>query len=186
MWTVHATCPRDTSENKPIRKRNHDMSLRQDPPCGRFKKPIPATCPFVWTAHEILPRDMSLQHVPSCEPTFRLKISPKHRYAWHARFPPQVATCCSRVLSGIWKLRCFQLGNSAFRISQWNTKSENGFQRNLFFSKKDFVGQWENRNPDVEIFYPDFEMASTQSLHFASSAQLITRPEYKHAKNRIK
>ena len=45
------------------------MSLRQDPPCEHFKKPIPATCPFVWTTHEILPRDMSLQHVPSCEPT---------------------------------------------------------------------------------------------------------------------
>ena len=48
------------------------MSLRQDPPCEHFKKPIPATCPFVWTAHEILPRDMSLQHVPSCEPTLIL------------------------------------------------------------------------------------------------------------------
>ena len=69
VWTVHATCPRDTSENKPIRKRNHDMSLRQDPPCEHFKKPIPATCPCVWKTHEILPRDMSLQHVPSCEPT---------------------------------------------------------------------------------------------------------------------
>ena len=62
------------SENRPIRKRNHDMSLRQDPPCEHFKKPIPATCPFVWTAHEILPRDMSLQHVPSCEPTFRVLV----------------------------------------------------------------------------------------------------------------
>ena len=69
VCTVHATCPRDTSENKPIRKRNHVMSLQQDPPCEHFKKPIPASCPFVWTAHEIFPRDRSLQHVPSCEPT---------------------------------------------------------------------------------------------------------------------
>ena len=58
-----------------LRKINHSeneitaMSLRQDPPYEHFKKPIPATCPFVWTAHEILPRDMSLQHFPSSEPT---------------------------------------------------------------------------------------------------------------------
>ena len=89
VWTVHATCPRDTSENKPIRKRNHDMSLRQDPPCEHFKKPIPATCPFVWTAHEILPRDMSLQHVPSCEPTFILLCA-----HW-------ILTPCPRVLHAV-------------------------------------------------------------------------------------
>ena len=81
VWTVHATCPRDTSENKPIRKRNHDMSLRQDPPCEHFKTPIPATCPFVWTAHEILPRDMSLQHVPSCEPTLTRARGESYRSA---------------------------------------------------------------------------------------------------------
>ena len=47
------------------------MSLRPDPLCEHFKKkPIPATCPFVWTAREILSRDMCLQHVPSCVPTW--------------------------------------------------------------------------------------------------------------------
>ena len=90
MWTVHATCPRDTSENKPIRKRNHDMSLRQDPPCEHFNKPIPATCPFVWTAHEILPRDMSLQHVPSCEPTFTARV---------ASFALEL---CNRTITAAW------------------------------------------------------------------------------------
>ena len=85
VWTVHATCPRDTSENKPIRKRNHNKSLRQDPPCEHFKKPIPATCPFVWTAHEILPRDMSLQHVPSCEPTFTAIYGHKG-FVWEDRW----------------------------------------------------------------------------------------------------
>ena len=58
--------------NNPIRKRNHGMSLRQDPPCEHFKKPIPATCPFVWTRAWNSSRDMSLQHDPSCEPTFTL------------------------------------------------------------------------------------------------------------------
>ena len=73
------------AENKPIRKRNHDKSLRQDPPCEHFKKPIPATCPFVWTAHEILPRDMSLQHVPSCEPTFTAIYGHKG-FVWEDRW----------------------------------------------------------------------------------------------------
>ena len=60
VWTVHATCPETL------------IFLRQDPLCKRFKKPIPATCPFVWTVHEILSRDMSLQHVPLCVPTLKL------------------------------------------------------------------------------------------------------------------
>ena len=77
-------------KNKPIRKRNHDMSLRQDPPCEHFKKPIPATCPFVWTAHEILSRDMSLQHVPSCEPTLTQQ---KYILCWAGGGVDGVARC---------------------------------------------------------------------------------------------
>ena len=56
--------PLTLEKNKPIRKRH----LSSQKP---FKKPIPATCPFMWRVHEILPRDMSLQHVPSCVPTLR-------------------------------------------------------------------------------------------------------------------
>ena len=85
------------------------MSLRQDPPCEPFKKPIPATCPFVWTAHEILPRDMSLQHVPSCEPTFRFRW-----IIWWARLTVLLKCAIRSAIS----FRCYAFPNFCKRISR--------------------------------------------------------------------
>ena len=69
-------------QNKGTRKVASCELFMQHVPAPHFKKPIPATCPFVWTAHEILPRDMFLQHVPSCGTT--VPNRPRaHFNTWH-------------------------------------------------------------------------------------------------------